>query len=151
MLYDLANLGPQTCLVIARVPALLSNASLLLCTLIVASTSHDFETSIIRISNETRWAEFADRFVTFYDTRGVSRTRQTSTGILTFVIDTCLMIRTSSIFEANGNGCFAFLTTHTNGFVIEYPTYFAFRTGLGMTRSLTYFIDTRQMGWTSRV
>ena len=61
------------------------------------------------------------------------------------------MIRTSSVFQANRNGGFALLTAHTNGFVIEYATYFAFRAWLSMARGFTYLIDTCQMRWTSGI
>ena len=96
-----------------------------------------FQTSIVRVSNESWWAEFANRFVIFYNARGVSGATKVFARVRALVIDTSLVGWAPTILQAYGNTGFTLSTTHANGLMVQNATRFAFWTSLVVTWSLT--------------
>ena len=96
-----------------------------------------FQASIVGVSNESRWAEFANRLVVFNNAGGVSGATKVLARVRALVVDTSLMGWASPILQAYGNTGFALSTTHANGLMVQYAACFALWTSLIMARGLT--------------
>ena len=96
-----------------------------------------FQTSIVRVSNESWWAELANRLVIFNNAGGVSGATKVLARVRTFIIDTSLMRWAPPILQAYGNTGFTLSTTHANGLMVQNAARLALWTSLVMTRGLT--------------
>lgn len=119
--------------------------------LVAVSTSNFFQTSLMGISDESRRAEFTDRFMVFNKAWCVVSTLSCFARVDTLIVSTGQISWTSAISQANRERWTTVLHTYTGWFVIHYETCLIFRAGWSSgsrrhTRIQTLSIDTCHIG-----